>query len=222
MPTILLIARPITHDDSFVSHLEKRYTVITAQSGKQGIALGNQKKVAAVVLDAASLRTTGERVCRALRSALLGVPLVHIHPGPREEGQSDADVLLFAPVAPRRLMNSLARLLEDEQEEILEVGPFSMNVPRRILIAHGQEQHLTPKQAALVSLFLRHPGTTIDRKTIMNEVWETDYLGDTRTLNVHIRWLRQIMENGSDKPRYLVTVRGVGYCLQMGVGELIP
>jgi DNA-binding winged helix-turn-helix (wHTH) protein len=63
----------------------------------------------------------------------------------------------------------------------------------------------------LMGLFLQHPDQTLERKHIMQQVWETDYLEDTRTLDVHIRWLRKVVEPNPRKPKYLVTVRGIGY-----------
>ncbi len=83
---------------------------------------------------------------------------------------------------------------------------------RRTLVAHGNETQLTPKQALLVETFLRHPRETLARKRLMEAVWDTEYMGDTRTLDVHIRWIRKAMEVGGN-PRYLMTVRGVGYRL---------
>jgi DNA-binding response OmpR family regulator len=90
-----------------------------------------------------------------------------------------------------------------------------MDVSRRVLVANGQETQLTPKLAVLVEMFLKHPGETLDRKTLMVQVWDTDYLGDTRTLDVHVRWIRQAIEPDPGKPRYLKTIRGVGYRLDI-------
>lgn len=70
---------------------------------------------------------------------------------------------------------------------------------------------LTPKECQLLAEFMRHPEEVLTRKHLMKVVWETDYLGDTRTLNVHVRWLRQKIEEDPSQPRYLRTVRGVGY-----------
>jgi DNA-binding response OmpR family regulator len=114
------------------------------------------------------------------------------------------------------LINSIERLLPLAGDDgILTCGPFSMDVSRRVLVANGQETQLTPKLAVLVEMFLNHPGETLDRKTLMVEVWDTDYLGDTRTLDVHVRWIRQAIEPEPGKPRYLKTIRGVGYRLDI-------
>ncbi|TVR24091.1 MAG: DNA-binding response regulator [Anaerolineaceae bacterium] len=210
--TILYIHRPTTKDEPTLASLSRKYTVKCVTSGKEALTLIASFQPDVVVLDAASLRTAGGRICRNIKAALPDVPLIHIPPD--ENAESCADVVLTEPTL-RRLSNSIGRFLTRKTEEVLEYGPFYMNVPRRILISHGEEKQLTPKQAKLVALFLRHPEETLDRKTIMSRVWETEYIGDTRTLDVHIRWLRRVMECGNKKPRYLKTVRGVGYRLDL-------
>lgn len=210
--TILFIGGRSAKDNKFVAALEKEYHVVVTRSGKRGIQAVNGERLSAIILDAVSLRTHGERLCRTMKTQYPAPPLIHIHPGPRNEAQSPADLILFYPLSTKRLLNSLGSLLNAADEEILGCGPFVMNVTRRTLIAHGKETQLTPKQAQLAEIFLRNPGQTMDRPTLMKKVWDTNYLGDTRTLDVHIRWIRQAMEN-SDKPRYLETVRGVGYRL---------
>jgi DNA-binding response OmpR family regulator len=90
-----------------------------------------------------------------------------------------------------------------------------VNLSRRILFANGQETSLTPKLVLLVETFFRHPGETLDRALLMERVWDTSYLGDTRTLDVHVRWIRRAIEENPGTPRYLKTVRGVGYRLDV-------
>lgn len=82
---------------------------------------------------------------------------------------------------------------------------------RRILTGPLGQVRLSPKQAALIKLFMRHVGRPVPRSTIMAEVWETTYLGDMRTLEVTICRLRKTIEPDPDSPRYLCTLRGVGY-----------
>jgi DNA-binding response OmpR family regulator len=84
-----------------------------------------------------------------------------------------------------------------------------------MLTTPEQETQLTPKVALLLELFMRQPGTTLDRKVLMEKVWQTEYMGDTRTLDVHVRWIRQAIEADPARPQLLKTVRGVGYCLQL-------
>ncbi len=213
--TILLIGGSRVKETAHLTALQKHYQVIVASSGKQGIEAAKGHLLKVIILDSLSLGTPGERICRALSVAFPNVPIVHLVQKLPERSPSPATVVLCAPVKARRLVICLQRLVQVEQEEILEIGPFCMNVSRRILMAHGKETQLTPKLGLLVEMFLRHPGQIIHRKMIMEKIWQTDYLGDTRTLDVHIRWARQVLGDDSKKPRYLKTVRGVGYTLQV-------
>jgi DNA-binding response OmpR family regulator len=94
---------------------------------------------------------------------------------------------------------------------VLRVGGISLDLNARRLEVDGKLFALTPKQLALLGLFMSHPGEVLTRKQIMKQVWETDYTGDTRTLDVHIHWVRQKLGEMHGQPRYLQTVRGVGY-----------
>jgi DNA-binding response OmpR family regulator len=75
----------------------------------------------------------------------------------------------------------------------------------------GREATLTPRLAQLLKMFLEHPGEVIERGRLFREIWNTEYTGDTRTLDVHISWLRQAIEEDPRKPRFLKTIRGLGY-----------
>jgi DNA-binding response OmpR family regulator len=70
---------------------------------------------------------------------------------------------------------------------------------------------LTPKAADLLHVFLKHPGDILDRGFLMRQVWDTDYIGDTRTIDVHVRWVREAIEADPTAPTHIVTVRGIGY-----------
>ena len=74
---------------------------------------------------------------------------------------------------------------------------------------------LTPKKLSLLKLFMERPNTTITRLELMEAIWNTKYMGDTRTLDVHIRWLRETIEHDPNKPQYLQTIRGQGYKLTL-------
>lgn len=215
MARILIIERT----EAFSAGLKKRYEVSTVSSGKQALALVKESEYAVVVLDAISMRTPGDRIARQLDEGLGAIPLIHLHPGPKASASSSAAVVLFMPFTARKIANTIERLLHRvTNDTIITSGPFSMNLSRRILIANGLETSLTPKLALLVETFLRHPGETLDRKMLMEKVWETSYMGDTRTLDVHVRWIRRAIEENPGDPRYLKTVRGVGYRLEIPAG----
>lgn len=201
---------------SFAASLKrKKYDVEIAHSGKQALALAADQKPDIVVLDAASLRTSGDRISTRLREMLGELPIIHIRPPDLPPGSSPADVLLTPPFTARKLINRIERYVVAPEEDVLEAGPFTLNVEQQTLISPWNEKKLTPKLAALMKLFMQQPGETLERKAIMQTIWDTDYMGDTRTLDVHIRWLRKVIEPEPRNPQYLVTVRGVGYCLEV-------
>ncbi|MBE2270838.1 MAG: response regulator transcription factor [Anaerolinea sp.] len=214
MATVLLVEKTGMQRASFADALRKRYTVITVSSGKQAIQQAQSCHI--VVLDAISLRTPGDRIARQLKDGIGSLPLIHLHPEAKAKNNSPADALLFQPFTSRKLVNTIERLLTaPATDSVLEVGHLSLNSARRVLITNGQENSLTPKLALLVEMFMAHAGETLDRKRLMETVWHTNYLGDTRTLDVHIRWIRQMIEADPGTPQYLKTVRGVGYRLEL-------
>jgi DNA-binding response OmpR family regulator len=219
---ILLIESARIKHTSFADALKRHYEVISVPSGRQAISTARSTLPQVIVLNAISLRTPGDRICRLLRDHLAQTPIIHLHDGPKNGLDTPADIALVPPFTARKLINSIERLIQVGEDEIVSCGPFSFNLGRRVLVANGQETQLTPKLARLVEIFLRHPGQILERKTLMEEVWQTDYLGDTRTLDVHIRWIRQAIEADAGSPRYLKTVRGVGYRLDVPESAALP
>lgn len=93
----------------------------------------------------------------------------------------------------------------------LRVQDWTLDLGRRQVVTGNGAQKLTPMLCQLLEVLIRNPDKVLNREFLMKEVWETDYLGDTRTLEVHICWLRKKIEEDPRHPRYLRTVRGVGY-----------
>ncbi len=211
---VLLIESARNTGVSFVIPLKRKYDLQVAHSGKEGVALAAATRPDVVVLDAVSMRTSGDRVCARLRDTLGTLPIIHIRPKDSPKGESRADVVLQPPFTSRKLINRIERFVAaSEQGEVLDVGIFSLNLEQHLLITPKFEKKLTPKLVDLMAMFMSHPNQTLGRKDIMQTVWDTDYMGDTRTLDVHIRWLRKIVEADPRKPEYITTVRGQGYCL---------
>ncbi|NDJ78243.1 MAG: response regulator transcription factor [Chloroflexi bacterium] len=210
---VLLIESVRANGASFASGLQRKYDVQIVHSGKQGLLLAQTKRPDIVVLDAASMHTSGDRICARLRASLGELPIIHIRPEGMKNGHSDADVLLYPPFTYRKLVNRIERFVEDADtaNNQLEAGPFALNLEQQTLVTANTENKLTPKLAALMQLFVQNQNQILNRKFIMQTVWKTDYTGDTRTLDVHVRWLRKIIEPEPRKPRYITTVRGVGY-----------
>lgn len=214
--TVVLIAETTSN---FTSVLQKHYNTLVVRSGKQGIDTIKENNVDVIVLDAISLKTNGERICKRLRKAFPEQTIIHLHPGKKTIATSLADTLLCHPIPVRALLSSIELLTSTKQMMLLHCGEFVLDLERRILIAQGNEVALTPKQAALVEAFMRHPNETLGRKWLMHHIWNTEYTGDTRTLNVHIRFVRKVMEKNAGKPRFIKTVRGIGYRFEIALNE---
>lgn len=99
----------------------------------------------------------------------------------------------------------------NEAERYLQVGEITLDKVEHAVIKNGQRQVLTPKLFALLLEFMRHRGRILSCKELLKTVWGTEWMGDVRTLYVHIHWLRQCIEEDPDRPVYLRTVRGLGY-----------
>lgn len=213
---VLLIENARNNGTSFAASLKRKYQVQVASSGKQGLTIALLMRPDIIVLDAASLRTSGNRICAMLRDKLTEMPIIHIQTADaRTDDSSAADVRLTLPFTSRKLINRIERFVPSVAVggEMLEVGPFCLNSEQQTLTTPWAEKKLTPKLVALLEVFMRNPNQTLERRFIMQQVWKTDYMGDTRTLDVHIRWIREILEPVPRQTKYLKTVRGVGYRL---------
>jgi DNA-binding response OmpR family regulator len=120
---------------------------------------------------------------------------------------------MVEPLIFSELMACMGRIQQRRGDHYLTVPPLKLDPVSRRLWVNGTEFRLTPKQCDLMTLFMRHPNEIITRKTLMEVVWDTAYLGDTRTLDVHIHWLRSMLKTADVVSSLLETVRGRGYRL---------
>jgi DNA-binding response OmpR family regulator len=215
---VLYIGRVHGVGASIIKSLNKHFHTTAVPSGKE-VPTAPASPYHVIIVDAASMRTPGERLVTELRQTFPLVPLVHIHPGPKNKVRSSADSILIAPVTPQKVIKAVKSLLVSHEDDLLTYGTYILNRSRRVLTVNGQETQLTPKQALLVEQFFQNPGVVISRLMLMERVWNTDYMGDTRTLDVHIRWIRELIEDDPSRPQLLKTVRGVGYRLALPESE---
>ncbi|MDY6875465.1 MAG: response regulator transcription factor [Chloroflexota bacterium] len=194
---------------------DQGYNVVTARTRREAWAKVQGTRPAAIVLDSPSLRFSSRRFCDALRDAALEIPVLMLLPeGEKINRSMGASVYLRYPFSAKKLINRVTRLLPAPDGEILQVGDVILNVEQRRVTCGRRESRLTPKQARLLQVFMRHPGEILTRAFLMKQVWDTDYMGDTRTLDVHIHWVRKAIEENAKSPVYLRTVRRVGYRFQ--------
>lgn len=221
LPAIILLVEGARPASSLVPVLEgKGYAVARASNGKEALNHVRADGPAMAVVDCTTLHTDGLKICVDLRSLSEAMPIVIVvRKGTDPDKITCADSVLVRPFTPRKLINRITRLLPDSAGEVLKVGDFTLNVDSHYLRVGKAEHHLTPMKARLLEAFMRHPGEVLSREYLMKNVWKTDYIGDTRTIEVHVRWLRQIIEADPCKPKLLETVRGVGYRLTIRASQ---
>lgn len=193
--------------------LRRGHDVTHAPSGVRARAFSGQL-FDLIVVDAASMYISGERICRDMRARFPAAALLLIS-AIDQAAVSAANLALSPPITARQLSGAIARLLAADPRDIIQCGPFLLNRTTLVLRAHGRQTQLNPKLASLIGHFLTNPNVTLLRAEIMRQVWKTAYLGDTRTLTVHIRQARKVLETDPQHPVYLKTVRGKGYRLDI-------
>jgi DNA-binding response OmpR family regulator len=214
---VLVLESARANAPSYAPALEKRgYAVTVERTAQAALKRSGNLSPDIVVLNAASLKTSGARICRQMRNSLDGIPiLIIVDKKNVPDRNCGAAAMLVVPFTARKLLNGVARLLPGDDSTALQVGPIKLNLAQRRIACGGREERVTPKQAKLLEMFLRAPGQLLTRKAIIKYVWDTDYTGDTRTLDVHMSWLRSVIEPNPRKPRYLKTLRGQGYRLDV-------
>jgi len=121
------------------------------------------------------------------------------------------DACIVAPVTLRKVQNHIRALLRVDARSLIVCGEVELDSRNRVVRCAGREEQLTPKEVRLLRLLMERAGNIVTRAEIMKEVWDTEYLGDTRTVDVHIRWLRKKIEAVPSRPAHILTVRKRGY-----------
>lgn len=199
------------------------YEVWVASNGRDGLALAVKETPDVVVLDIMMPEMDGWEVCRALR-ARSSVPILMLTALGDEVDriiglELGADDYLTKPFSTRELIARLRALsrrvrLDKSDSSVdfrLVAGPIVLDLNTRRAFKRDQELTLRFKEFELLSVLMNRAGDAVTRAELFDQVWGTDWLGDTRTLDVHVRWLREKIEDDSSHPRYIQTVRGVGY-----------
>ena len=214
--TILIIEGRHAEIPSFATDLQKKgFDVVSAKSGKDAISKLKKASPNLIVVNAASLRSSGIRICQSLHEKQEKLPIILILEKDQEVSKDSADVILNLPFTVQKLSNRIKPLLPGDGNNILQVGSIRLDVERRRVRSLGKNAKLTPRLVALLEILMEHHGEVVEREHLFKKVWETDYTGDTRTLDVHISWLRRAIELDPLKPKFLKTIRGVGYRLDV-------
>ena len=217
---ILLIEGKRAERPSFLGGLTKKgFEVDSVPNGAAAVIHLSENLPQLVVVDAASMRTSGKRICQSIRKVSAKIPVVLVvEAGGETFDTTDANVVLILPFTLQKLLNRLRPYLPVDDKDTLQVGPLVLDSEQRRVRVSGRQVSLTPRLIVLLKALMDHPGEVINREDLFRTVWETAYIGDTRTLDVHVSWLRQALEDDPRHPQYIKTVRGVGYRLDVDFG----
>ncbi len=218
MPTSSLLVVEGRYADipSFASELQKKgFEVNSVTSGSVAVSRLEKINPTIVVVNAASLRSTGLRICQSVREKNPKYPIVLILAKEAKVDKDIADAVLILPFTAQKLVNRIKPLLPGDGKNMVHVGPIRLDVERRRVRCLGKSTKLTPRLIMLLQMLMEKHGEVVERNVLFKKVWETNYTGDTRTLDVHVSWLRRAIEVDPLKPKFLKTVRGVGYRLDI-------
>lgn len=222
--TILLIEGKHSDHPSFSAGLVKKgYIVESVPNGAAALIRLESSQPDIAIIDASSMRTTGKRICQSLQAVRTDLPIILIVTADADTNdKAGANTILALPFTMQKLVNRVKHLLPVLNSTALAVGPFQLDIEQRRVIFEDHQVQLTPRLVTLFRILMDHPGEVVEREKLFCEAWETNYTGDTRSLDVHMSWLRQAVEDNPRHPKYIKTIRGVGYRLDLDSSNTRP
>ena len=225
MTRVLVVEDEESYSEALSYMLRKEgFEVAVAENGTDALKEFDRNGADIVLLDLMLPGIPGTEVCRQIRQTST-VPVIMVSAKDDEVDkvvglELGADDYVTKPYSPRELVARIRAVLRRGHEPelapaALEAGPVRMDVERHVVTVDGVEQRLPLKEFELLEMFLRNPGRVLTRGQLIDRVWGSDYVGDTKTLDVHVKRLRGKIEPDPSEPKYLVTVRGLGYKLDL-------
>lgn len=208
--------------------VKQNYIVVSAADGLEAVEKARREKPELIILDLMLPKLDGLEVCRILRQEMI-VPILMLTARADEIDkivglEVGADDYLTKPFSMRELLARVKAMLRRTQmvkeaagnqtndvPGSLKSGDIEIDSSRHLVIINGKSIDLNPKEFDLLEFLVKNKSQVFNRETLLEKVWGYDFAGDTRTVDVHIRWLREKTEINPDKPVHLITIRGVGY-----------
>jgi DNA-binding response OmpR family regulator len=214
--TLLVIEGRHAEIPSFAADLQKKgFDVVSAQNGSEAVSQLKQTNPSLVIVNAPSLRSTGIRICLSIRKKDAKIPIILIVEKEKVVDKELVDSIVSLPFTAQKLVNRVKALMPGDGNNVVSVGPIRLDLENRRVRSLGKNTKLTPRLITLLQILMDKHGEVVEREALFKKVWETNYTGDTRTLDVHISWLRRAIELDPDNPKFLKTIRGVGYRLDV-------
>jgi DNA-binding response OmpR family regulator len=229
--TILVVDDEPTLRETIIEALEiEGYRAIPAADGREALAKFRAERPQLVLLDLMLPELSGVEVCRILR-AESAVPIVMLTAKDSEVDkvvglELGADDYVTKPFSLRELTARIRAIFRRSEQSaaadtppLVDLGRVQVDLAGHRLLRDGETLSVKPKAFELLAFLLRHPGQVFTRDQLLEHVWGYDYAGETRTVDVHIHWLRSEIEEEPASPVFLHTVRGVGYVFRRPAGS---
>lgn len=219
MPKVLVVEDELTLLELLSQHLRAEgYTVLTSSNGEEALELARSQTPDVCVLDVMLPGLDGLSLCRIIRKES-DVPIILLTARGTEIDrviglESGADDYVVKPFSLPELMarvRAALRRAPNRHSATLTAGDLSLDLVSRRVFVDGREIRLSHKEFELLATLMRNKGAVLSREFLITQVWGYDFEGDTRTVDVHVRWLREKIEKDPSNPTHLQTVRGVGY-----------
>ncbi len=222
MTKVLIVEDEASYSEALSYVLRKEgYDVAVAETGPDALTAFERGGADIVLLDLMLPGLSGTEVCRTIRQTS-SVPIIMVSAKDTEVDkvvglELGADDYVTKPYSPRELVARIRAVLrrgvpeEVDDDSVIEVGGVRMDVDRHLVTVDGTEVRLPLKEFELLEYFLRNRGRVLTRGQLIDRVWGADYVGDTKTLDVHVKRLRAKIEDDPAHPTVLTTVRGLGY-----------
>ena len=214
----------VEDDSSLLFGLKKNlqfegYEVLTASDGEAGLGLAVDERPDLIILDVMLPRMNGFEVCEVLRSNKVETPVIFLTAKALESDKVTGltlggDDYMTKPFSVAELLariQTVLRRVNASEGEKLAIGPLELDLSGRSVLLEGKEVNLTTKEFELLCFMARNIGKVLPRERILQKVWGYNYYGTARTIDNFINRLRQKIEENPLEPRFLLTVRGVGY-----------
>jgi len=221
MTKILLVEDEESFRDGLSFILSKEgYEVITADNGNDAVTQFEQHGADLVLLDIMLPGLSGLEVCKKLRN-MTKVPIIMLTAKDTELDkvlglEIGADDYITKPFSSRELLARVKAILRrigrvEEKTSVLEIGPVRVDTERHLVTVDGIEQSLPLKEFDLLVYLMQNAGRVLTRVQLIDRIWGSDYFGDTKTLDVHVKRLRAKIEKDPANPVFIQTIRGLGY-----------
>jgi DNA-binding response OmpR family regulator len=212
MHILLIESASLAQPESLLSGLkEQGHQVCVAHTPAAAATQVTDNWPNLVVINHNNLQPAFNMFHAAISQTELNIPYLVVSKDNQLASQSAAGIVVTDSNQPEALDKAITEATSRQADRFIRCGELTLDCEQHQLLRNGQSYRLTPKEFKLLHLLITNANQVSSRKSIMQAVWETNYLGDTRTLDVHIRWLREKIEENPSRPRHLITVRGVGY-----------